>query len=168
MVAIIMKMFDFIDTINDRIGKVCSISILLLCFIVVYEVVMRYVFNNPTIYSFELTVMVFGFHFMINAAYTLKDDSHVAIDIVHNLFSEKVKIVVDLACYLLFFFPFVIVILYKSSMFAYVSWVELEKSGSVWSPPVYYIKTVIPITMFLLLLQGISKFIKKMTILKKG
>ncbi|MDZ7760535.1 MAG: TRAP transporter small permease subunit [Desulfovermiculus sp.] len=153
---------------NDCIGKVCSLSILLLCFIVVYEVVRRYVFNSPTIYAFELTVMIFGFHFMLNAAYTLKDDSHVAIDIVHNLFSFKIKIVIDLISYLLFFFPFVTIIFYKSSMFAYVSWAELEKAGSVWSPPVYYIKTVIPITMFLLLLQGISNIIKKLTILIKG
>lgn len=158
----------FINSFNEWVGIIFSWNIIILCIIVVYEVVMRYIFNSPTIYNFELSIMIYGFHFMICAAFTLKHDFHVAIDVVHNLFSEKFKLIIDIIGYIMFFFPFTIIILYKSTQFAVTSWVELERSGSVWAPPVYYIKTVIPVTMLLLLLQGLSIIIIKVARLKNG
>ncbi|MBC2733937.1 MAG: TRAP transporter small permease subunit [Desulfobacteraceae bacterium] len=150
-----------IDKLNELIGKVSSWAIMLLAIVVVFEVIMRYFFNSPTIYSFELTLMIYGFHFMIPAAYTLLHDSHVSIDIVHNLFSKKNKLIIDIIGYIVFFFPFTGILLYQGTKFSAMSWVQLERSGSVWRPPLYYIKTVLPLTMLLLLLQGISIFYKK-------
>ena len=80
---------------------------------------------------------------------------------------ERLQIL-DLICYFLLFFPFIIVILYHGIVFAKDSWAIWETSWSTWAPPLYPIKTVIPVTAFLLLLQGISEVIKKIIFLKTG
>jgi TRAP-type mannitol/chloroaromatic compound transport system permease small subunit len=163
------KTIDFIDKIIEWTGRTGCVLIALLNFIVVFEVVLRYFFKSPTIFNFELTIMIYAFHFMITGAFALLHNSHVSIDIIHNMFSKKKKLILDLLGYLIFFFPFTLVIFYQGIKFSANSWMQLERSGSVWAPPLYPIKTVIPITMLLLLLQGSSIFAKKIIqLLDKG
>jgi len=66
----------------------------------------------------------------------------------------------DLISYTIFFFPFVIVILIEGTKYAAESWAILEHSWSVFGPPLYPFKTVIPVTALLLLLQGGAIFIR--------
>ena len=59
------KIIDFIDKIIEWTGRTGCVLIALLNFIVVFEVVLRYFFKSPTIFNFELTIMIYAFHFMI-------------------------------------------------------------------------------------------------------
>jgi TRAP-type mannitol/chloroaromatic compound transport system permease small subunit len=102
---------------------------------------------------------------MLVAAYGLLAKSHVSIDIVSGRFSKKTQAVLSLICYLLMYFPFIIVFFYYGLSYAINSWQMLEKSWSIWGPPLYPIKTVIPITAAMLLLQGISEVIKAIDVL---
>lgn len=149
------------DSINEWIGRIFSWLVLILMLFTVLEVVMRRLFNSPTIWSFETCIQIYAFNFMIAAAYTLLHGSHVSIDILYEKLSIKRKAIVDIISYILFFFPFTIIILWKGYDFARMSWETNETSWSVFAPPLYYIKTVIPITGLLLIIQGISIFIKK-------
>lgn len=164
-----MKNFiDFIESISEWTGKTFCWALALLNGVVVVEVILRYFFNKPTIYSFELTIMIYAFHFMIVAAFALLHGSHVSIDVIYNLFSQKKRLILDLVGYVIFFFPFTIIVLYQGTKFAATSWMQLERSWSVWAPPLYPIKTVLPITMLLLVLQGIAIFVKKLHMLLRG
>ena len=58
------KISKAIDTINTKQGDVTSLLILPLAIVVFYEVIMRYVFNAPTIWGFEATIFLYGLHFM--------------------------------------------------------------------------------------------------------
>lgn len=154
------RILETIDNINEWTGKVCCWMIAVLTLLVVQEVIMRRFFGHPTIWNFEVTKQLYGFHFMILAGYALLHKSHVSIDIIERRFSERTKAVIALISYSLFFFPFWIVVLWQGIKFASKSWAVLETSWSTFAPPLYPIKSVIAATAFLLLLQGSAVFIR--------
>lgn len=156
------------DSISEWTGVVFSYLVLPLTVLIVFEVITRRFFDAPTIWTFELSNFLYGSHFMLVAAYGLLHNSHVSIDLVSSRFSKRTQGILHLICYFTMFFPFLIVILYYGIGFAADAWSMLETSWSVWGPPLYPIKTVIPVTAGLLILQGISDVIKKIVFLKTG
>ena len=157
-----------IDKLNRGIGTICAYSVLLLTFVVLLEVFSRRILGEPTVWTFELFIMIYGFHFMMTIPFGLLTKCHVNVDIVYNYFSERTKAIVDLCTFALFYFPFTIGVFVFSIPFARQSWAESETSWSVWAPAVYPIKTVIPITFGLIVLQGISECIKRYYRIKDG
>lgn len=163
------KFIRFIDKSNDLIGKAVAWLVVPLTLLIVLEVVKRRFLNAPSIWSFELCSYLFGAHFMLAVAYGLVHKSHVNVDILVNKFlSPKSAAKLDLAMYLILFFPFTIVLLIYGTKFALLSWVQLETSWSVWHPAVYPIKTVIPVTGLLIALQGLSEIFKKIVFIRGG
>ena len=162
------KLLKIIDTINEWVGRVCSFSVIILAVIVAAEVILRYVFNQPSLCGFEYTKYVYGFHFMIVGGYVLLHNGHVSIDILYSKVSKKAQIIMDIVSYLVFFFPFVSIMLWQGFLFAQKSWLVLERDWTICESPVYPAKTVIPVAIFLLLLQGVSTIIKKLYVLFKG
>ena len=160
----LLRLSSAIDTASRIVGVVCSYLIIPLTLLVVYEVLSRF-FNHPTIWSFELSNFFYGAYFMLVAAYGLLYKSHVAIDLVSGRFSKKTQAVLSLICYLFMYLPFIAVLVYFGILYALNSWQMMEKSWSIWGPPIYPIKTVIPITAVLLLLQGISEIIKALAVI---
>jgi TRAP-type mannitol/chloroaromatic compound transport system permease small subunit len=73
----------------------------------------------------------------------------------------------DVISYSIFFFPFTIVVFIEGYKFAAESWAAREASWSVWGPPMYPYKTVIPVTAFLLILQGFSIFVRRLYVAMK-
>ena len=157
-----------VDNANEWIGRIFSWLIIPLVIIVVVEIVLRNLFNSPTIWSFEVLKQLYGFYFMICAGYTLKHQGHVGIDVLSQRFSPRMQPIVDLVCYLVFFFPFCLVLLYYGAVFAAKSWEMLETEWGAFAIPIYPIKTVIPVTAVLLLLQGIAEFIRKLSAVASG
>jgi TRAP-type mannitol/chloroaromatic compound transport system permease small subunit len=165
----IVKGFIYtIDSISEWTGKVFSFLILFIVALVVYEVVLRNLFNLSSLWAFELSIMIYGVHFMLGAAYTLKQKGHISIDIFYSRFSTKAKAILDIITYTIFFFPFIIILLKAGISFAWSSIKILEVSQSNWAPPLYPLKVIIPVTFFLLTLQGISKIAKDIIFLVKG
>ncbi len=165
IVKIITKI---IDSINEWIGKVVSYSSIILMLVVAYEVISRKFFNKPTLWAFETITMVYGFFFMMVLGYGLLKNAHVSVDVVTTMLSKKTQHILSIITYIVLFFPFVIKMIPPSLAFAINSWGMKEQSWSAWAPPVYPIKTVIVIAFTLLLLQGISQFLKSVTYLIEG
>lgn len=157
-----------IDSVNERIGNIVSYSSLVLMFVVVYEVVSRRFFNNPTVWAFETITMVYGFFFMMVAGYGLLKNAHVSVDVVTAKLSKRTQHILSIITYIVFFFPFIIKMIPPSLKFAINSWVSKEHSWSLWAPPIYPIKTVIVVAFVLLLLQGISQLLKSIIGLIEG
>ena len=160
--------FRIIDNVNEWIGRIFSWLIIPLVAIVVVEIVLRNLFNSPTSWSFEVSKQVYALYFMICAGYTLKHQGHVGIDVLSQYFSPKTQNIVEVICYLLFFFPFCLVLLYYGTVFAAKSWQMLETEWGAFAIPLYPIKTIIPITALLLLLQGTAGFIRKLFMIASG
>lgn len=164
---LINRMIKIIDKLNDVIGKIGSWTVLILMLIVVFEVISRRIFSSPTIWSYEVTTMLFGTYFMILAAYGVLHKSHVIVDTLYEKFSVRNRAILEIASYLLLYFPFVISILFYSLRFVDSSWAIRETSPTLFAGPVYLFKTMIPIAFGLLLLQGISEVLKQVVILTK-
>jgi len=160
-VSVIKKVTKVIDNINIFVGKIGAWSIVVLMLLIVFEVVSRKIFNSPTIWTYETITMLFGFHFMIVAAYALVYKSLVNVDVLYERMSPKVQAVLDIITYLFIFFPFIILVLLFSFEEARHSWAVKESSSSLFGAPVYLTKTVIPITFTMLGLQGISEILKR-------
>lgn len=147
----------FINRINDLIGKIFCWAVVVLALLVVVEVILRRLLNSPTIWNFETTLQLYAFHFLIMIPHTLLHDGHVSVDIVCDIFKPRTRAFLSIISYCVFFIPFVTVLIYQGIKYSYHSWSVLERSWSVFGPPLYPIKTVIPLMAILLLLQGLSK-----------
>lgn len=154
----------WIDRFSKLTGIIFSYLLVPLVLLVVYEVITRQL-QRPTIWTFEMTSFLYAAHFMLVAAYGLLMKSHVSIDLVSSRFSAKTNAALSLICYACMFFPFIAVFTYYGIDYAYYAWLYRETSWSTWGPPLYYIKTVIPVTAVMLMLQGISEVIKNIGIL---
>jgi len=157
-----------IDRISDWTGRLFAWLVIPLTILICYEVFTRYVIGTPTIWTFEMSNFLFGGHFMLVAAYGLLHKSHVSIDIIVMRGSKRTAVILDIISYFVLFFPFIFVMLYHGIDYAIDSWATWETSWSAWAPPMYPAKTAIPVTAFLLLIQGISEVIKKVVFLKTG
>jgi TRAP-type mannitol/chloroaromatic compound transport system permease small subunit len=130
---------------------------------VTYEVIARYAFNAPTKWSYEVGYMLYGAQFMLAAAYTLLKGGHIRTDVLYERWSARTRATVDAVCYVLFFFPSMLCILYAGAVEARHAWEIGERTGlriiGV-SVPMYALKTIIPLTAALLVLQGLAELIR--------
>jgi len=159
---------DFIDRLNDRVGRFAKYLITILLFVTLFEVVMRRVFGSPTIWGFELSSYLFGLFFMLSLGYTHLQKGHVTIDVFEERLSPSNRAVLRIVTFALFFVPFVGVISWQSVRFAQCSWSQWEHSATTWKPAIYPIKTIMPLAFGLLLLQGFAGLLRDIRRLRKG
>jgi len=167
MIKIMKRVINGIDFINDRTGKLVSFLIPLLIVFETYEVFSRYILGRPTIWISELSAMLFGGFILLGGGYTMLQGSQANMDIIYAKFSTRWKAILNLLTFL-FFASFVGVLLWKGWQMAWRSVLTLEHDSTQWAPPIYYFKLTLPVGALLLLLQGISKFLKDLIIAIKG
>src|SRR5919106_1765161 len=94
-----------IDLLSAWVGKAFGWCILALTLGISYEVFVRYVLTAPTKWAFDFSYIMYGALFMMAGAYTLSRNGHVRGNFVYRMWPQRVQAVVDLALYVLFFFP---------------------------------------------------------------
>ena len=162
-------MLKAIDRINAWVGQGVAWLVPVLILELVYDTAARYLFNAPTQWSYDISYMLYGTIFLAAAGYTLQKDQHVRIELLYDRFSPRGKAAIDCIGYLLFFFPALTALVYYGGQFAWKSWVLLEtSSASMWQPPIYPFKAVLPVTALLLLMQGLALFIRSARTLLQG
>ena len=149
----------YIDAISDWSGKGVAYLILPGIIILSWEVVSRYVFNNPTMWAHGTSQRIFATYYILAGAYVLRHDQHVTVDIVYNRLSLRKRAILNLIGGI-FFFIFCGVLLWKGIDFAWTSMSQLEPDETPWRAPLYPFKMMIPLGAFLILLQGLAKFIR--------
>jgi len=148
-----------VDSINDRIGKFFSLFIIGMVLTLIYEVVLRYVFDSPTMWAHETSQYFWGAYFMMAGAYTLRHHAHVNVEILFDRFSPRTRAIIDVFTSL-FFFLFCGLLFWNGWELAWDSLLALERSQTPWSPPVYPAKLMIPLGGALILIQGFVKLIR--------
>ncbi|HLR78576.1 MAG TPA: TRAP transporter small permease subunit [Burkholderiaceae bacterium] len=149
-----------IDQVNEIIGRIVSWVAVIFAVLIIFDVVMRYFFNLPTRWAFDVTKQLYGFYFVMLGAYTLRHQGHVRVDLLIVQLSPAVRRWVEIAGYPIFFFPFLWVFTTKSYEFAIRSWNQGEVTYGAVQLPVYPLKMAMFVAAALLLLQGIAEFIK--------
>ena len=152
-----------IDRFNEFVAKTVSILILVSSLAVCYEVVARYVFANPTFWSYEASYMMSSTYWLLGGAWTLKIGRHVTVDVIYaRFFSPRTQAMVDILFYLILYLPVTIFVLIFGMQYAWESWALQELSHlSPWHPPIYPFKTLIPLTFFMLTIQGIAELTRR-------
>jgi TRAP-type mannitol/chloroaromatic compound transport system permease small subunit len=100
---------------------------------------------------------------MLGAAYALHKGAHIRNDFFFEHWSTRTRGVIDSSAYLIFFFPSLIVFLFVSldeGLYAFRIGETSEQTP--WRPILWPFKMVVPLTCFLLLIQGISETIKSL------
>ena len=161
-------LLHIMDSVSEWSGRIFVWLIIPLTVVVLYEVISRRFFGSPHIWATEVTNFIYGPHFMLVAAYTLLYKSHVSIDIIYGRFSPRTRGILDIFTYLVFFFPFCTIVFYQGIVFAQTSWSIGETSESAALRIVPLIKTVIPVTFGLILIQGLANFIRGVMLVVKG
>ena len=159
----LLKLAQVIDPVSEWCGKFFAWLAVPLVAGVTYEVIARSAFNAPTIWSYEVTYMLYGSHFMLGAGYTLLKKEHIRLDMLYEKFTTRRKGMIDTVMFLFFFFPGMIFYLIAGLDEAIGSWAIRETSDATpWRPIVYPFKTVVPVAAALLIFQGVSEFIKSL------
>ena len=150
---------SWIDAVSDWSGKVVAYLVLPGIFILAWEVVSRYVFNNPTMWAHGTSQRIFATYYILAGAYVLRHNQHVSVDIVYNHLALRQRAILSIFGSL-FFFTFCGVLLWKGVDFAWTSLSQLEPDETPWRAPLYPFKMMVPIGALLILLQGLAKFIR--------
>lgn len=155
-----MKSFcRFIDSLNERVGKISGWLIIPLTTLVTYDVILRYVFNRPTVWAWDINVQLLGALVVLGGGYALLHDAHIGVDALVIHLSPRRRAIVDLITSGFFFFG-IGVLMWKAVGDAWFSLQIRELYSSVFLPPIYPFKILMVIGILLLLLQGVAKFIR--------
>jgi TRAP-type mannitol/chloroaromatic compound transport system permease small subunit len=164
--ALASTVTNAIDAFNRKEGEIASLLIIPLTVVVIYEVIMRYIFDAPTIWGFELTTFLYGVHYMLGLSYTQVYGGHVKVDVVISRFSSRTQAGINIFTSLVFFMPVMTALTIWSFKYGITSTMGLEHDSTSWAPPIYPLKLIMAISFFFLLLQGIGDLIKNIRALK--
>ena len=153
------KVLNIIDKTSKWTGYGASFLVLGMLAVLMTEVILRYIFQAPTLWAHEMSGFLFGAYFTIAGAYVLLIDGHVSIDLIYGRLSKKQKAILDI-CTFIFFVLMCITLIWYGGSSAVNAWDTGEKSQSVWGPPLAPVRTMLPIGASLLLLQGLAKLIR--------
>lgn len=160
---------NFADQFVVWIGRAFAWGIFILTAAVMYEVIMRYFFNAPTLWAFDFTIQMYGAVFMMGGASAMSTKTHVKADMYYNKLSEKRQAILDLVLFIFFYAPGVFALTYAGYFYAKKAWIVHETS---WNSPaqiqIYFSKSLIPIAGLLLLIIGISEIFRCIICIKTG
>jgi TRAP-type mannitol/chloroaromatic compound transport system permease small subunit len=156
-----------IDCINDWVGRLISYLAILMVLSVSYEVVARYLFNRPTLWSMEINQYILCWYTALAGGYILLNKSHVNVDIIFAFLKPRTQALLNILTSV-FFFSFIGILIWKSGAMAWEAWEYWEKSESLLAFPLFPVKVAVPVGGGLLLLQGIAKLIRDIRTLRTG
>ncbi len=166
-----------IDRFSAWSGKAISWVVVVSTVLISFDVVMRYISKPfatvPGVgdfirsiwftynYSYDMSYYLYAVLFMIGGAYALSRAQHVRGDIFYKNWSVKTQGKVDLFLYIFAFYPGILAMVSVGAQWAAYSWSIHERAfTSAAAPPLYPLKTVIPIAAGLMAIQGIAEVIR--------
>jgi TRAP-type mannitol/chloroaromatic compound transport system permease small subunit len=155
------RVLGIIDRLSGFVGTAVSVLLPALTLVLTFEVVARYFFKRPTIWAFDMAIFMFGYCGLLAGAYVMKEKEHINVDIIYGRFSTRGKAALDVITGLLFFFFIILVVVYGWEA-AYSALSFGDRRPTEWGPPVGHFKLMIPLGALLLLLQGLSNWIRNL------
>lgn len=158
-----------IDRFTTLTGYLFVLFIIPLVLANVYEVFARYMLRSPTVWALDVTTMSYAALFMLGSALALLKGAHVRTDMLWDGFSDRTKGMIDSLAFIVFFLPTMAVLFYISiDDFIYSVSIDERSSSGAWTPIIWPLRGVIPLTAFMLALQGISELMKSLWAWRTG
>ena len=167
---LMLRIADAIDRFNERFGRAIYWLTLAMVLIGSFNAIVRYLdrftgFGLSSNTYLELQWYLFSLVFLLGAAYTLKHDAHVRVDVLISRLGPRGQAIINLLGVCLLLFPFCILMIWVSWPAVMNSWSVMEMSPDPGGLPRYPIKTMIPVAFVLVLAQGVSMGIRQIAIL---
>ncbi len=159
------KLAAAIDCLNEWIGRVTAWLVVALVLLVCYDVTMRYLFQAGSVALQELEWHIFALIFLLGAAYTLKHDEHVRVDVLYQAkwMTAKRRAMVNLFGCLFLLLPFCILMIVSALPFVEQAYGWGEASPDPGGLPYrWLLKAMIPFGFVLLVLQGVALCIRSL------
>jgi TRAP-type mannitol/chloroaromatic compound transport system permease small subunit len=186
--ADVQRLILAIDQLSKTVGHAFAWCIVILALGTCYEVLVRYAFNDPTSWAFDLSYLMYGAVFYMAGAYTLSRAGHVRADMFYRKWRPRTQAVVELVLYVLFFFPGILALVVAGRAVdadlleshrleavgaggAYGFESMRLKEVSVNSPagvPIWPLKMMIQFGAALIALQGVAEVLRCVVCLREG
>ena len=167
-VSMLERLLGAVDSVSLWSGKAVALLLLPIAGVMTFEVIARYAFNAPTVWSTEVVVMFAGTLYIIGGAYTQQLRGHISVDTLFDYMSPRWQTITRVFLHFPVFCLYVGVLLWAGTEFAWDSMTENERSGSLWNPIIWPYKLVVPLGAMLILLQGTVQFIRDVRNLLTG
>lgn len=158
-----------IDKSTEYTGYLFALISAPLIFANTYEVISRYVFNQPTEWALDVTTQSFAALFMLGAPYALLKGAHVRTDMLWEKFTDRNKGLIDAIGFIILFMPTMMVLTYISiDDFFYSMSINERSNTTSWQPVIWPLRAVIPLSCALMFIQGISEILKCLYAVRTG
>lgn len=162
-----------VDRITGAMGRVISWMVMLMVVVSAFNAIARYVgkwigINLSSNLYLELQWYLFSLIFLLGAAYALKENAHVRVDVIYGRLRARSRALINVIGSVLMLIPFCLFVLWVSWPSIRNSWVIREGSPDPSGLPRYPIKAMIIVAFVLLLAQGVAELIKAVRVLRAG
>ena len=158
-----------IDTFSLWVGRLVCLLLIPMLASMVYEIIARKFFVAPTLWAYDISRMTMGAMFMLGAAYALMKGVHIRADFLYRIMSERNQGRVDLALYLIFYFPSLALFFWITGEYALDAVRTGETSmDTAWMPILWPARMAMPVGAAFLLIQGVSEILKCVYAIRKG
>ncbi|WP_374400626.1 TRAP transporter small permease subunit [Niveibacterium sp.] len=163
--GILLRLSRLIDLLNERIARAAFWLILIMTLISAGNAVVRKLFNMSSNSLLEIQWYLFSGVFLLCAAFALQKNAHVRIDVIYGKFSKRTQMWVDIFGTVLFLFPMAFIILKLSWPVFMTSLQSGETSANAGGLKLWPARLILPVGVFLLILQGFSEIFKRLAFL---
>ena len=147
-----------VDLLTRITGYFAAFGILLMIGVILYEVTLRYFFNAPTVWAYDVSYMLNGTVIMLAGALAMKGNQHVVIDIVSQLFRDRTKTIIEVTIFSLLLLP-------TLGFIGVIAWGQFWRAlqnGTVehvspWRPLMWPFRLMIAVGLSVLWLQILAK-----------
>ncbi|OEF29197.1 TRAP transporter small permease subunit [Vibrio rumoiensis] len=155
--SLLLKLERGFNRFGDLLGWVASVLFILLMLNVVYDVVMRYAFNDVSIGMQEMEWHLFSVVFLLGVPYAIRTSGHVRVDVLYENLSVRTRAIINIFGVLVFLMPFCLLVAWYGVNFAQESYDLGETSGDPGGLPYrWIIKSTISLSFFCMAISGIG------------
>lgn len=165
IVKSIDQTFLFVDKINLWTGRIVSYLAMVMMLTIMYEVVSRYFFNAPTLWSTELNIYLLCAYVLLSGGAIMRESGHVRVDLLWASLSKRGQAMADIATSVLLF-AFCTALIWKGAELAIRSLVDGRSSAEAMAWPLYPSQMAVPLGGILLALQSLAKLWRDIAILQ--
>jgi TRAP-type mannitol/chloroaromatic compound transport system permease small subunit len=153
----------YVDALNRFVGRFAMRLIFVLGAVLLYSTFSRLVLGAPVNWAMEMSQFILSAYYLLGGAYSLQLDGHVRMDLFYGRMSPKNRAATD-AFTILFVLFYLGVLLWGGFSSTGYSWTYNQVNYTAWAPPLWPIKSIMTLGVFLMLLQAISALFKDLAV----
>lgn len=158
------RIFNGISSLDEKLAEVAGWVVVLMMLTISYDVLMRYLFNAPTSWSFEVNRYMLIMVVFIGGGWALPSGGHVSVDIFTENIPGKKKIILDIVTSVMAG-AYVLIFLYQSTYFTYEAWEQNIRSTEYLAWPLWPIRIFLVVGAAMLFLEYVIRILKNCLVL---